>query len=188
MKKAWVNLRRRIARTWPGEKTPFIVVFEKTKAGFPHMHILMRAAFIPQKWLSDNMKELIDAPIVDIRAIKSRQMAFWYVTKYLGKDPHAFEGCKRWWRSHSYEVETDEDYRPLVFGEHIVIERSNYYEVAARFRTPGFEIVEEGKDYLHYRRREPGGWFPRIFGSLPTATSPRLSARADSGGCVQWRG
>lgn len=154
MKTAWVNLRRRIARQWPGERVPFIVVFEKTKRGFPHMHILMRCRFIDQAWLSDAMRELIDAPIVDVRKIKDRKMAFFYVTKYLGKDPHSFEGCKRWWRSHDYEVEVD-DYQPIMFGRSIDVIDRNFHNVKADYVNNAYlDVFEEGRGWLRWRLRE----------------------------------
>lgn len=156
MKHAWVVLRRRIERHYGINKIPFLVVFEKTKKGYPHMHLLIRSRYIDQDWLSDQMDDLIDAPIVDIRKIKDRKMAFYYVTKYLGKDLAAFEGCKRWWRSHNYETEKEPEYRPFLFGDCLRIEPVDYYTMASRYRVGGYEVIDEGRDWLTYRRRISG--------------------------------
>lgn len=179
MKRAWVNLRRRVARTWPGERCPFIVVFEKTKRGYPHMHILMRARFIPQSWISDQMKDLIDAPIVDVRSIKDRKMAFFYVTKYLGKDPSSFEGCKRWWRSHDYEVEVD-DYVAVLFGHSITVVNQSFHSVKADYHANRYlDVFEEGRGWLRWRQADMDDVKARFFGSSPAGTSPGQSAWAD---------
>lgn len=90
-------------------KLPFIAVFEQTKAGEPHLHIVARAAWINQEWLSKTMASLIGAPIVDVRRVKSREQAAAYVTKYMSKNPHVFDGCKRYWRSQDYDQTTAEE-------------------------------------------------------------------------------
>lgn len=172
MKTAWVNLRRRIDRKFKIKNIPFIVVFEKTKSGYPHMHMLLRAPFIPQTWLSDQMRDLIDAPVVDIRAIKDRKHAFWYITKYLGKDLASFEGCKRWWRSHNYEIEKDPPYRPFLFGGRMEVVNINYYTMRDRLNGAGYEIVEESKGWAHFRRRVPGGFDPTYGGRVKRRPVP----------------
>lgn len=83
---------------------PFLAVFEETKAGWPHLHILWRAPYVSQKWISQYMKRRTDAPIVDISRVKSRKHAAAYVSKYLSKAPRAWQGCKRWWRNSEYIV------------------------------------------------------------------------------------
>lgn len=108
LKTAWVNLRRAMQRDHGVEKPPFIAVFEKTKAGWPHLHILMRCKFIEQSWYSDTMARLIGAPIVDVRRVGNVKKVAAYVAKYIAKAPEAFNHCKRWWRSHDYAIQTDE--------------------------------------------------------------------------------
>ena len=108
LKTAWVNLRRRMCRAFDMESPPFIAIFEATKAGWPHLHILMRCRFIPQAWYSAAMRDLIGAPIVDVRTIQDTGRVAAYVAKYISKAPEAFAHCKRWWRSHDYEIEPEE--------------------------------------------------------------------------------
>ncbi len=165
MKRAWVNLRRRIERTFGIRKVPFIVVFEKTKKGMPHMHLLLRCRYIKQSWLSEQMADLIDAPVVDIRRPKTRAQVYWYVAKYLGKDLAPFKGCKRWWRSHNYEVEKEEPYRPFLFGDRIQIVNVDFYTMKARYVAGAFDIVREGRGWFEFSRRITGPPTLRVFGN-----------------------
>lgn len=96
---AWRKIRRSAKDHWGNKKIPFLAVFEETKEGEPHLHILLRAKWIPQTWISDRMAELMDAPIVHITQLNSKKKAARYVSKYIGKNPERFEGCKRYWRS-----------------------------------------------------------------------------------------
>lgn len=105
MKRGLVALRRRIERRWGVKNIPFIVVFERTKKGWPHMHLLLRAPYMHWKVLRAMWQDINGAHQVDVRFIKKASQVLFYVTKYIGKALHAFEGCKRWWRSHNYSTE-----------------------------------------------------------------------------------
>lgn len=151
MKRALVLLRRRIDRKYGVKKLPFMCVFERTKHGWPHMHILARAPWIDQKWLSDQMKELIDAPIVDIRKIQDQGRAAKYVSKYVGKDPHVFEGCKRWWRSHNFDLGEWEPGPKIAFGLKWREVDKTFDQYIADITARGYEIIEERMGFAHYR-------------------------------------
>jgi hypothetical protein len=107
---------RALARAWPkvvkaakkkyGYKSiPYLCVFEATKKGEPHLHILCRVKWIDQGWLSNQMDRLIGAKIVDIRRVRSTGQAAHYISKYVGKEPGHFNSCKRYWRTQDYEIE-----------------------------------------------------------------------------------
>ena len=102
--KAWRLIRKRAFRRYGYEAIPFLAVFEKTKRGEPHLHILLRVKWLDHRWVSNVMRELIGAPIVDIRRVRSAKQAAAYVAKYVGKDPVTFDGCKRYWRSQDWEL------------------------------------------------------------------------------------
>lgn len=102
--RAWRLLRLRAMRALDLKSMPFLAVFEKTKAGEPHLHILLRTGYIDQEWISDQMKDLIGAPIVDIRSVKDKKKLAAYIAKYVAKDPHRFAGTKRYWSSQDYEL------------------------------------------------------------------------------------
>ena len=70
------------------EEFEYLRVLEVTKKGWPHYHLIARTAYIPQRDLSGWWAELTGAPIVDIRRIKKREDAYWYVVKYLSKQKY----------------------------------------------------------------------------------------------------
>ena len=97
--KCWRLIRRRYIKAHRKTALPFLAVFEETKAGWPHLHIVARADWISQRWLSDQMAELHDSPIVDVRRVEGLRKVAAYVTKYIGKNPMRFDGVKRYYRS-----------------------------------------------------------------------------------------
>lgn len=156
--KAWRLIRKRAIRRYAYAVIPFLAVFEKTKRGEPHLHILMRVKWLDQRWVSDVMRELIGAPIVDIRRVRSAKQAAAYVAKYVGKDPMTFNGCKRYWRSQDWElhaavshgsgdyatsewrvfqasVETFVDWECL-FGAQVVSQEGSTYTLKGIYREP----------------------------------------------------
>ena len=100
---AWREVVRRIKRTYGYRDLAYFCVFEATKAGEPHLHILARVGYVPQYWLADQMVALMNAPIVDIRRVKSASQAAAYVAKYVGKAPHRFATCKRYWYTKGWD-------------------------------------------------------------------------------------
>ena len=149
--RAWRLIRLRAIRKYSLKSFPFIAVFEATQAGEPHLHILARVPWISQRWLSAQMAELTDAPIVDIRQIKDAKKAANYVAKYIGKDPHSFNRCKRYWASHDYKRPPgfDTGWREGMPWRYLVerMSVSAYAEVA---RIIGYEFVESQGDAHRY--------------------------------------
>jgi len=72
MKRGLVALRRRIERKWKVKNIPFIVVYEATKRGWPHMHLLLRAPYMHWKVLRAMWQEISGAFEVDVRFIKKQ--------------------------------------------------------------------------------------------------------------------
>lgn len=64
----------------------YVRVVEFTMAGRPHYHVILRAPYIAQWFLSQWWAEIHLSPIVDIRAVRRRGGAASYLVKYLGKD------------------------------------------------------------------------------------------------------
>lgn len=61
---------------------------QKTRQWHPHIHILSKGNFLPQKKLAQAWSIATkDSSIVDIRMIKNKGQAVHYVAKYLGKTP-----------------------------------------------------------------------------------------------------
>lgn len=90
------NLVKRLRRAFPAAPIEYLAVWETTKRGWPHVHLLARTSYIPQAVLSNHWQALTGAPIVDIRRVQGPRAAANYVAKYLTKDPSAPLGCKRW--------------------------------------------------------------------------------------------
>jgi hypothetical protein len=78
-------LIKRLRRAFPAQPITYFLIWERTKAGWPHAHMLLNAPYIPQAMLSRMWTQLTGAPIVDIRAVRSQKDAQSYLTKYLTK-------------------------------------------------------------------------------------------------------
>ncbi len=84
MKKAFVKLVQRIRRKYgPFE---YGLVWELTKAGTPHLHILSRGSYIPQKWLKLQWQDLGIGFIIHISSVKNAGLHAAHLCKYLAKD------------------------------------------------------------------------------------------------------
>ena len=111
---AWRLVRLRLMRLHKIKSLPFYAVFEKTKLGWPHLHILLRSKFISQKLISQWMDELLQSPIVHIVKIDDAKKAAFYVTKYCCKDAHKFGTSKRYWQSKDWRVEPKPEHEPSI--------------------------------------------------------------------------
>lgn len=100
---AWKVIVKRLRRIHRRRTIEYLAVVEGTKAGEPHLHILLRAPFLPHDQLSEWMAELTTAPVVDIRSIRSRRQIANYVAKYIAKKPEQFGTHKRYWTSRGYD-------------------------------------------------------------------------------------
>lgn len=100
--KAWRLVVAAFRHRWPGREAEYLAVFEATKRGEPHLHIVWRGAFMPQKWLSKQMAKRMGAPIVDVRRIRDKRKVAEYCFKYISKRPVRFGTLKRYWRSKHY--------------------------------------------------------------------------------------
>lgn len=89
------NLVKRLRRQFPAVTFQYLLVWETTRAGWPHAHLLARTSYLPQRALSRHWRELTGAPVVDIRRVSSASGATSYVAKYLTKTLSAPPGLKR---------------------------------------------------------------------------------------------
>jgi len=103
--KAWRLIVKRAKKRHGYKTLDYLCVFEATKAGEPHLHILSRVPWLDQKWLSRQMKEIANAPIVDIRKVRSAKHVAFYIAKYIGKQPQKFGTLKRYWFTKGWEVD-----------------------------------------------------------------------------------
>lgn len=64
----------------------YALVWELTKKGAPHAHILYRGPYIPQRWLSLRWATLGIGRVVHLKRIKDARLEVLHSCKYLGKD------------------------------------------------------------------------------------------------------
>lgn len=107
LSRAWRLLRMRIKRRYGWKTVPCLTVLEKHISGFPHLHVFLRTPFIPQRWLSEQMAELCDGPVVHIRAIDNHGRASAYAAKYTTKANAQIGKQKRYYKAPSYDLRAD---------------------------------------------------------------------------------
>jgi len=138
---AWRVIVRRAKAKYKYKALPYLCVFEATKAGEPHLHILARVKWISHKWMSKEMKKLINAPIVHIEEVKSEDDLARYLSKYIGKDPHRFATCKRYWSTQDWEIEKFvPEPPPGRWPSHWTIERVPLDQLAREWELEGMEV------------------------------------------------
>ncbi|MBA7542326.1 hypothetical protein ES705_34647 [subsurface metagenome] len=83
MKAAWTKLIARARKQWGPQE--YAMVWELTKKGVPHIHILLRGSYIAQKWVSRQWERLGIGPIVYIQSVKGNKLHAAHACKYLAK-------------------------------------------------------------------------------------------------------
>lgn len=148
MQDARAELVRRIRKFGPRFVFEYFSVWESTRAGWPHLHILARTDFISQSWLSDTWKALTGAPIVDIRRVREVQDAASYVAKYVGKDPHHFGTNNRYSRSRlwcrSKAQRKRDNYIPGLQRFFVAGVTANSHGLRFMLSSLGLEVLESG--------------------------------------------
>lgn len=160
LRDAWRKIAREIKEKGISKLLEYVCVFEETKRGWPHLHILARCGYIDQAWLSDRMETLATSPIVDIRRIKSKWQMAQYVTKYVSKSPRRYQGCKRYWTSGNWlDTEDGRRYKEPKNKHGLILVDEPYTVVVERFKASRWEVAQ-GDD---------GHWqaWPTIGMSLP---------------------
>jgi len=94
--RAWSILWRRLRRRWGARAIGYAKVVELTKAGTPHLHILVECPFISQRELSAAWERLTGSYIVDIRRVRSSKGISGYLSSYLTKALQVPEGMRKW--------------------------------------------------------------------------------------------
>lgn len=153
--KAWREVVRRAKKKYGYKTVPFYAVFEKTKRGEPHLHILCRLTWIDQGWLSSVMNELTTAPICDVRRIDKGRAPAKYIAKYLGKDLVPFQGVKRYWRSLDWlDTKTHQEWLEEIPQCDIEVWRMSFYDAccALRKRHEPLTIYQNESPFVVRRR------------------------------------
>ena len=155
---AWRAVVKRAKKKYGYERIPFLAVFEATKRGEPHLHILARVPWIDQRWLSAQMDELLSSPIVDIRRVRSARQVAGYVAKYVGKAPHRFDTCKRYWSTRDWDQsDYERDDQGGRWSDLWYVTHKSIWVIEMAAQRAGGEAVWEG-DVLVTRGRAPPYW------------------------------
>jgi len=80
---SWRALLQRLRRR--NLCTGYVKVMEFTKAGLPHLHLVIRGPWLSQSWLSEQWADIHLSPIVDVRRVQGKDGAASYLAKYMGK-------------------------------------------------------------------------------------------------------
>lgn len=138
-----------------GEALPFLAVVEKHKSGWPHLHILIRSKWLDHKWLSLNMLDILDSPVVSVERLFRKSKAAVYCSKYCGKCANKFKTAKRYWQSRDYDQRDPEEKEKHKKGQPgWSVERNNLF-----FYFEMWELL--GWHYRSDRAFHAVGWNPR---------------------------
>lgn len=145
---AFRKLIKRWRRHKKGAEVEYLAVFEPhPTSGRPHLHVMLRAPYTRQEWLSRQMKDLLDSPIVDIRAITDRRKVARYVAKYITKSNIRFGTAKRYWASPRYAPKPEKFKKaPGPLGDTFFVSRSPLWLLARGWEALG-RIVEWTTDH-----------------------------------------
>ena len=130
-------------------KFPYLVVFEATPNGWPHLHILARVPWISQKWLAEQMQDLMESPVCWIRRVADDGRIAFYITKYIGKGSEKFGTLKRYWTTTNWENPGNDEER-FERDESItyMVERCSLEEVVAEWMLYNYEpFFKRGRWY-----------------------------------------
>jgi len=144
---AWRIIRREYIEEHGPHSLPFLAVFEETKKGWPHLHIVARCRWLSQRDLADRMEELTGSRVCWVESLTSLRKIANYVTKYIGKNPYRFGGTKRYWRSLDY-LKPEDDPECLADDDPPI------WEVVMRHWTMVVDDYADAGWYLSLRPQE----------------------------------
>jgi hypothetical protein len=137
------------ARNSAPPSLPYFAVVERHKSGRPHLHILFRCDFIPQKWISEQMQRLAGSPICDIRKVHGTKQAAAYVAKYVGKAPAKFGNSRAYWYTRNWAPASDDDTKAPT-------DQVSFFSVAPRTWHETRQEIERLRPIIDLT---PDGWF-----------------------------
>lgn len=144
------HLMKRLRRAYPLASIEYFCVWEETRAGWPHVHVLMRGPYIPQRLLSHHWSQLARSPIVDVRAVHQSQDAARYLSKYLTKQPAVPPGYRRFRTSRAF-WQGDRPTRPPPNPSAPAwqLRRDCLAQIASTWAALGFVVTFDHPSELH---------------------------------------
>lgn len=153
---AWRILRKRLMRKYRVKRMPFFAVIEATKAGWPHLHILLRFPYLDIFYIRDFMRSVINSPHQWIEKISIRSRVAQYCAKYCSKAVHKFGTAKRYWQTPDYDLR-----EPFV--EPLQFQDQQPWEIRAVTLTTlkqcwelaGYYVFQTAQHRIEYAKRPP---------------------------------
>jgi hypothetical protein len=180
MSRAFNLLVKRIKYHTGLKRLPFYLVVEQTDLGEPHFHILLRAPYIEQRWLSEQWEDLTGAFEVWVEHIKNPMRAARYITKYITKAPMRFGTMKRTWRSKDWErakpLKPEHDWKR---AETRVMQNVGMAWMLKLLRDDGWTIIRAGPDGLEAKPPYEGAIPPLWSTAVEVQTLPKRRKKAD---------
>lgn len=174
MTRALNLLAKRIRRRFPSTPFEYIAVWETHKNGYPHIHLIARGPFLPQRVLSRWWHQLNGSPVVDVRRVHSPNGATHYLTKYLTKSPSVPFGFRHWRTSRNFWSTPGGMFpRSPADGVHRALRTASIYAVASNLQRIGYRVTYEGSGTFHAH--------PDFLHPPPADTLPRRSLQPNSG-------
>ena len=99
LSRAWAKFAAMHNRQHGARALQYMLSIEATEAGWPHLHILIRAPWISLTKLRAHMKAEIASPVLKLISLDGIHRVAAYVAKYIGKGPRQFGTMKRYWKT-----------------------------------------------------------------------------------------
>lgn len=165
----------------------YMAFLERTKAGEPHLHILLRCPYVPQDWLAEQMLDMLASPVVWIEQVRGVRSAIRYLTKYITKEPAQFGRGKRYWVSRGYEVDQGErEPREPRDMRGVRVVRENWQDKVKGAYTSTYRIepLEDGWQRWYQPRswRQANEFSDAVDDALRLQGVPAMSRAKPSGG------
>lgn len=165
LKDAFGRVILRIKRRWRLKKLDYFWTLELTKAGWPHLHVVMDAPYVPQKLVSAWMSELATSPVVWVRGLRGKKQAARYLSKYCAKNPTKVAGGRRYGCSKTWPRWKQDTDCP-IFGapERWEILRMTLEDYLAQFPTVLVDTYgRRGSAVVRYFHDPPHGRIKDVF-------------------------
>jgi len=164
----------------------YVMIWEFTKQGFPHIHLVQKGAYIPQKWLSKTWARLGCGSIVYIRDCSKAQSINRYITKYLVKNCHetavVLSNVRLVTASRSFFDPKDNKEYESVYKDwewrHTRLDYKKLFDCL--YIVMGFELTEVSEDDQSYFRVPPNLKVPSFLEGDEYCVCVEICSKIDS--------
>lgn len=154
------NLMKRLRRQLPRAGLQYVVIWESTKRGWPHAHVLLRGPYLPQRLVSHIWDSLAFSRIIDIRRVHRPEDVRSYVGKYLVKQPAVPPGYRRFRSSEDFwQTEPPNRHHRPDPNTPWSVQRLSLGELSHRWAAWGFQVtLEMGYSLVASRTKPPSAF------------------------------